>query len=192
MIPSDRFEHIEISSLAELRRWLAANFDRSEGVWLVRYKKAVPSKFVDRLDVLDELLCFGWVDGIARKLDDDRTMQLIFPRKQQAWAQSYKDRAARLDAEGRLAPSGLAAIEQSKQAGLWEAYVPVDMLLVPDDLRSALSAHPSAERYFDAAAPSYRRNVLRWIAQAKTVKTRTARIDRVIEFSSRLERIPQM
>lgn len=192
MIPTERFEHVEVASVEALRGWLAANHTRSEGVWLVRFRKSVPDKFVDRLDVLDELLCFGWVDGIARKLDDERTMQLIAPRKQQAWAQSYKDRAARLEHDGRMAAPGRAAIEESKRLGLWDAYAAVDALLVPDDLRMALGALPPAESSFDAAPPSYRRNVLRWIGQAKGADTRSRRIETVARAAAAGTRVPQM
>jgi uncharacterized protein YdeI (YjbR/CyaY-like superfamily) len=192
MIPTGRFDQVEVASLGELRIWLASNHGRHEGVWLVRFKKNVPSKFIDRLDVLDELLCYGWIDGIARKLDADRTMQLISPRKQQAWSQSYKDRVARLEAEGRMTDHGHAAIERSKALGLWDAYAPVDALSIPDDLRSALKAGRHAEAFFDAAAPSYRRNVLRWISQAKKPETRARRIATTVELSARGEKIPQM
>ncbi len=74
MIPTERFEKVDVASLAELRDWFAANHARTEGVWLVTYKKNVPEKFVGRRDVLDELLCFGWVDGLGCKLDEERTM----------------------------------------------------------------------------------------------------------------------
>ncbi len=192
MIPTERFEKVEVASLAELRAWLAAHHAREEGVWLVRYKKGDPERFVDRLAVLDELLCWGWVDGLARKLDETRTMQLVTPRRQQAWARSYKDRAARLEAEGRMQARGRAAIERSKRLGLWDATAPVDALLVPDDLRAALRARPAAERFFDAAAPSYRRNVLRWIAGAKRPETRAKRIATTVDLSALGEKVPQM
>ncbi len=192
MIPTERFEQVEVSSIASLRAWLAANYTRPEGVWLVRYRKSVPDKFVDRLDVLDELLCFGWVDGIARKLDADRTMQLVFPRKQQAWAQSYKDRAARLERNGRMAAPGRNAIEESKRLGLWDAYAAIDALLVPDDLRRALRCAPAAELRFDNAPPSYRRNVLRWLGQAKRADTRNRRIEVIVSAAAQGIRVPQM
>jgi uncharacterized protein YdeI (YjbR/CyaY-like superfamily) len=191
MIPTERFDQVEVTSLAALRAWLAAHHGREEGVWLVRYRKGEPA-FIDRLDVLDELLCFGWVDGLARRLDERRTMQLIAPRRQQAWAQSYKDRAARLEAEGRMEAPGRAAIARSKELGLWDAYAPVDALLVPEDLGSALRGRPAAERFFDAAAPSYRRNVLRWIAGAKRPETRSKRVARTVDLSARGEKVPQM
>jgi len=192
MIETERFEQVEVASLTELRDWLAANHMREDSVWLVRFKKSVPAKFIDRLDLLDELLCYGWIDGIARKCDDDRTMQLISPRKQQAWAQSYKDRAARLEAEGRMMPPGLAAIARAKALGLWDVYAAVDALTVPDDLRSALRAEGGAEVFFDAAAPSYRRNVLRWIAQAKKPETRSKRVAITVAHAANARKVPQM
>ena len=192
MIPTQRFEQVEVASLNDLRQWLAVNHARKEGVWLVRFKKNVPAKFIDRLEVIDELLCYGWVDGLGRKLDTDRTMQLISPRQQQAWALSYKERVARLEAAGRMEQPGRAAIERSKKLGMWDAYAPVDALLVPDDLRSALRKTDGAERFFDGAAPSYRRNVLRWVAQAKKPETRAKRIASAVELSARAEKVPQM
>ena len=192
MIATERFDQVEVTSLGALREWLAANHARDEGVWLVRFRKSVPAKFIDRLDVLDELLCFGWVDGIARKLDDQRTMQLIAPRRQQAWAQSYKDRVLRLEAEGRMDEPGRAAIERSKRLGLWDAYAAVDALVVPDDLRVALRNAAGAETRFDQAAPSYRRNVLRWIAEATRPETRRKRITTTVEFSALGKKVPQM
>jgi len=192
MISNERFEQVEVTSRQGLRDWLAANHAREEGVWLLTFRKSVPEHYLDRWTVLDELLCFGWVDGIRRKRDDRRTMQLITPRRQQAWAQSYKERVARLEAEGRMAPPGRAAIARSKALGLWDATADVDALLVPDDLAAMLEAHPPAAAWFSAAAPSYRRNVLRWLALAKRPETRIGRLERIVQASRRAERLPQM
>jgi uncharacterized protein YdeI (YjbR/CyaY-like superfamily) len=192
MIETDRFQQVAIASLAELRAWLRENHAREDSVWLVRFRNTVPDKFVDRLDALDELLCFGWVDGIARKLDEQRTMQLISRRRQQAWSQSYKDRVARLEAEGRMQPPGQEAIARSKALGLWDAYAEVDALLVPGDLQAALAATPSALSKFVGAAPSYRRNVLRWISVAKQPATRAKRIAATVAAAAEGRRLPQM
>jgi uncharacterized protein YdeI (YjbR/CyaY-like superfamily) len=192
MIETDKFEKVELASLAELRSWLSANHTQEASVWLVRHKKTTPTKFIDRLDALDELLCFGWIDGLARKLDDERTMQLISPRRQQAWAQSYKDRVARLEQEGRMEAPGRAAIQRSKELGLWDAYAEIDALQVPDDLRAALTGLPHARVWFDNSAPSYRRNVLRWIGLAKTPATRDKRVKQTVELASQRQKVPQM
>jgi uncharacterized protein YdeI (YjbR/CyaY-like superfamily) len=192
MIPTDRFDKVEITNLDQLREWLSANHARSESVWLVRYKQSVPDKHVDRLSVLDELLCFGWVDGVARKLDAERTMQLISPRRQEAWAQSYKYRVARLEVEGRMAEPGRAAVARGMAGGLWDAYADSDRLLVPPDVAETLAREPLALRSFEEAAPSYRRNILRWIGAAKRPETRTKRIAEVFARSRRGEKVPQM
>ncbi len=191
-IKTGNFEQVEVASIDELRAWLAAHHAQPDSVWLVRYLKSVPTKFIDRLDVLDELLCFGWIDGLARKLDEQQTMQLISPRKQQAWAQSYKDRVARLAAEGRLQAPGLAAIERSKAVGLWDAYAQVDALEVPDDLRDALALDETGYAFFLGSAPSYRRNVLRWIAAARRPETRTKRVAQTVSTSALHKKVPQM
>lgn len=191
-IETERFEQVEIASAGALRAWLSEHHGQEASVWLVTWKRHIEDKYLSRWDVLDELLCFGWVDGIRRKLDADRTMQLVSPRRQQAWAQTYKDRVARLEAECRMQASGLNAVERSKRLGLWDATAPVDALFVPDDLRAALDAHPEAGDWFDAAAPSYRRNVLRWLYTAVRLETRTTRIDRIVELSAQRRKVPQL
>jgi uncharacterized protein YdeI (YjbR/CyaY-like superfamily) len=192
MIETDRFEKIEMASPAQLRAWLEVHHARTDSIWLVTFKKHVAGSYVSVDDILDEVLCFGWIDGLRRKLDDDRTMQLLSPRRHQAWAKSYKDRAARLIAEGRMQSPGLSAIEASKRAGLWDAKADADALVVPPDLAKRLGASVPALQDFERSAPSYRRNVLRWIASAKTAETRLKRIAETVDFASRGVKIPQM
>lgn len=192
MIPTDGFAQVEIRSAADLRDWLTANHAQAESVWLVTWKKRPGAPHVTTAEVLDELIAFGWIDGIRRKLDDVRTMQLVSPRKQQAWAQSYKDRAARLEVEGRMHPAGRAAIAAAQAAGLWDATAAVDALEIPEDLAAALATPPGAGAYFTACPPSYRRNVLRWLHGARRAETRAARIAAICAASARQERLPQM
>jgi uncharacterized protein YdeI (YjbR/CyaY-like superfamily) len=192
MINTEKFAQVEVTTAAELRAWLEAHHGQEASVWLVTYKKHMGSRYVSREQVLDELLCFGWIDGLRRVLDDERTMQLISPRRHQRWAKSYKERVARLQREGRMAPAGLAAIAESQRLGLWESLADVDELLVPDDLAAALSANPPADTTFAAFAPSYRRNVLRWIAIAKTPATRAKRIEQAATLAAQGRKVPQL
>jgi uncharacterized protein YdeI (YjbR/CyaY-like superfamily) len=172
----DRFEHVEVASVDDLHRWLLAHHDQPEAVWLVTWKKAVPERYVSTEQVLDELVAFGWIDGIRRRVDDERTRQLVSPRRTQPWARSYCQRAERLITEGRIQPSGLRAVELAKATGMWDAMPDVDDLVVPPDLDAALGARPPAREHFTGFPPSSRRNVLRWIASAKTEATRHKRI----------------
>lgn len=192
MIDTDKFEKLEIISASQLRDWLEAHHSQTESVWLVTYKKHVADKYVSVGEVLDELLCFGWIDGIRRKLDTDRTMQLIGPRRVHHWAETYKQRVARLMTEKKMHPAGLEAIAESKRQGLWDTMADVDALTVPKDLADAFGQRPGTANSFSAMAPSYRRNVLRWIKLAKTPSTRAKRITTVVDATARNEKLPQM
>lgn len=190
MIVTENFEQVEVSSALALREWLEIHYDQAESIWLVTYKKSVPDKYVSREAVLDELLCFGWIDGIRRKLDDMRTMQLIAPRKAQHWAQSYKNRAQRLIVAGKMQPSGQRSIDLSKEKGLWDFMDSVDRLEVPEDLAEALKNKTAAKDFFDAINPSSKRFVLRWLKLAKTEKTRRNRIEKIVLLSGKGEKLP--
>lgn len=172
----DNLEKIEINSQKELRAWLTKNFKQVDSVWLITYKKIVTEKYVSRDQVLDELISFGWIDGVRRAVDDVRTMQLISPRKTKPWAKSYKDRAERLVLSGEMHAAGLESIELAKSSGAWDEMNEVDLLVVPDDLKLVLKKHGKALDYFEAFPDSTKRNILRWINSAKTSETRVKRL----------------
>lgn len=189
MIKTENFQQVEVSSSQELRSWLETHHAQKESIWLVTYKKNNPDKYISTAEVLDELLCFGWIDGIRRKLDDDRTMQLISPRKVEHWTKSYKDRAARLIRERKMETAGLHAIEASKNSGLWDFMDDVDKLIVPKDLLQALEGRAEASDFFNVINDSSKRFVLRWLKLAKTDKTRQARIKKIVELSANGEKL---
>ena len=190
MIKTENFEKVEIESQDQLRSWLMENYNQSEGVWLITFKKVEKEKYVSRDEVLDELLCFGWIDGIRRKLDDKRTMQLISPRRAQHWAKSYKERASKLIQEKRMHESGFNSIKAGKENGLWNFMDDVDQLIIPGDLQKALEKYEGATEFFDQINDSSKRFVLRWIKLAKTTKTRVKRINRIANLSSIGEKLP--
>lgn len=180
----------EIKSASELREWLEKNHSQTEGIWLITYKKQEKEKYVSREEVLDELICFGWIDGIRRKLDEARTMQLITPRRAQHWAKTYKERANKLIQELKMAPAGFKAIKQGKESGLWNFMDDVDKLVIPPDLKIALNQLEGAFDFFNNINDSSKRFVLRWIKLAKTDKTRKSRIVKIAKLSSIGEKLP--
>ena len=191
MIKTESFAQVEVRTAQELSRWLEAHHQQSRSVWLVTFKKHTGAAYLSKSAVLDELLCFGWVDGLARKLDSDRTMQLISPRQANAWTKTYRDRATRLAREGRMQQPGRDAIARFQAMGPWMAHLDVDALVLPSDLEAALLARPSAHTCFVGFAPSHRRNVLRWIAAAKQPATRARRIDTVTASAAEGNKVPQ-
>lgn len=189
MIQTDNFQKVEVASPQELRSWLEQHYEQQESVWLVTFKKSVPEKYLSTSEVLDLLLCFGWIDGLRRKLDDHRTLQLISPRKVEHWAKSYKDRAAKLIKENTMHEAGYKSIALSKQAGLWDFMDDVDKLIVPNDLLEALQKIEGAEEFFHAINDSSKRFVLRWIKLAKTEKTRASRVEKTAHLSANGEKL---
>ena len=191
-IKTENFSSVEITNEQDLWIQLSNNFGSQESVWLITYKKPTPQKYLSREQVLDALIAYGWIDGIRRKLDDQRTMQLISQRKTQSWSATYKQRADRLEAEGRIQKSGRDALSQSKSLDLWDAMQDLDTLLIPNDLEILLDKDRTAATYFTDCPPSYKRNVLRWLKSAKTARTRQKRLHSIFTECKTENRIPQM
>lgn len=190
MINTDNFDKVEITSVEELRNWLIENHNQDKGVWLVTFKKFEETKYVSREQVMDELLCFGWIDGIRRKLDEKRTMQLITKRRVQHWSKTYKERVSKLIEQDKMHDAGLKSISISKSNGLWNFMDDVDDLNIPEDLQKELSRKKKALEFFNSINPSSKRFILRWVKLAKTEKTRKNRIQKLVELSSKGKKLP--
>ncbi len=190
MVKTENFIQVAISSQDQLRDWLLKNHNQKESVWLVTYKKVVEDKYVSAQQVLDELLCFGWIDGIRRVLNDTQTMQLISPRKVEYWTKSYKDRYATLLSKNLVMPAGKESVAKSKEAGLWEFMDDVDAIIKPDDFLQCLESFPNALANFNAFNASSQRFILRWIKISKTPKTRTERIIKAATLANDNKKIP--
>jgi uncharacterized protein YdeI (YjbR/CyaY-like superfamily) len=180
----EEFERVQIESRAELRAWLEANHTRTEGVWLVKFKKHVPDKYVSWEEVVQEALCYGWIDSRTRRLDDDRTLFLLSPRRPGSpWSRKNKQHIEELLAAGLMQPPGLALIEQAKQDGSWTIYDEIEDLVVPDDLAAVLAENEEAARHFAAFGVSSTKNILWWIKTAKRPETRRKRIAETVELA---------
>jgi uncharacterized protein YdeI (YjbR/CyaY-like superfamily) len=186
-VTGDGLARVEVRSQAELRAWLAANHAQAESIWLVTWKKG-HAAHLPYGAIVDEALCFGWVDSRPRRLDDARTMVLLSPRRAgSAWSGVNKARVARLLNEGHVAPPGLAAIDRAKADGTWTVLDGASALAVPEDLAAALDA-AGARASFDAFPPSARRAILEWITLAKRSETRAARVAETARAAARGER----
>jgi uncharacterized protein YdeI (YjbR/CyaY-like superfamily) len=168
---------IEIRSRAQWRSWLATNHASSGSIWLVTYKKAAGPDHVPNADVVEEALCFGWIDSRPAKLDEQRSMLLLSPRKPGSpWSKLNKQRIARLIKAGLMTPAGQAAIDRAKADGSWSIYDEAETLQDPPDLTAALAKSTKARAAWQAFSPSSRRGILWWIISAKRAETRAKRI----------------
>lgn len=171
------FEHVEVTDRAGLRAWLAAHHTQSDPVWLVTYKKHCGARHVSWHTLVEEVLCFGWIDSHARPVDADRTKRLISPRRPGSiWSALNKRRLIELEAAGRMTDAGRAVIERASADGSWTLYDDCEALIVPDDLGAALEATPGAEAAWQGFPDSSKRAMLWWIKSAKRASTRAIRI----------------
>ena len=184
---------IQPATRAEWRAWLEANHLASSGVWLVSWKKHTGNPTVTYEEGVEEALCFGWIDGMMNRVDDDRTMQYFAPRKPKStWARSNKERVARLEAAGLMTEAGRAAVELARANGSWASLDVIDALVVPDELDAALAARPGARDLFDASSVSVRRSALAWVYQARRPETRAAHVEQIAAIAGRGEPISSL
>lgn len=165
------------------RDWLVANPDRSVGVWVVFRKKSSSLEGLSYDDLVEEALCFGWIDSQERRVDDDRLIQWYSPRRKGSpWSASNKERVERLIGEGLMTQRGLAAIDAAKADGTWTRADEVEAMIVPPELEVALAVDAGAQALFEALPPSHRKQYLAWIAEAKREETRRRRVEKTLEM----------
>ena len=166
------------------RAWLEVNNADEAGAWLKLAKKGAPTASVSYAEALEEAICFGWIDGQVRRFDEHFYLQRFTPRRSKSkWSQINRESAARLLAEGRIRPSGLAQIEAAKADGRWEdAYPAQSEATVPEDFQRALDRDPRARSFFETLTGSNRYAFLYRLHNVRKPESRARRIEGYIEL----------
>jgi uncharacterized protein YdeI (YjbR/CyaY-like superfamily) len=166
------------ASAGDLEAWLEEHHASVDGIWLKIAKKASGIESVDYPEALEVALCYGWIDGQMRSLDETYYVQKFTPRRARSkWSKLNRQKVERLIAEGRMRPAGHAEIERAKADGRWdEAYDSPRAATVPEDFRQALEASPDAKAFFDGLGKTKRYAFLYRIRDAKRPETRAKRI----------------
>lgn len=184
----DDLEHVHQEDPAGWRAWLEREHERSPGIWLVTWRKASGRPVLAYDDIVEEALCFGWIDSKAAKVDDDRTRLLLTPRKaRSSWSRSNKVRWAAMEASRLVAPAGVAVVDTATADGSWSRLDDVEDLVVPADLAVAFGGHAGSRQQWDDFPPSARRGILEWIVTAKRPDTRARRIDETARLAAQGE-----
>jgi uncharacterized protein YdeI (YjbR/CyaY-like superfamily) len=169
-------------TVAQWRRWLAEQHDRESEVWLVFHKVHTGVASIDYEDALDEALCFGWVDSLVKRLDDQRYARKFTPRRANSrWSTINRKRYAALEAAGRLQPAGIARAPTNRGYAAPPRRFAMPSK-IPAYIRSALKEHPAALRHFEALPPSQRRLYVGWIESAKRDETKARRLKEAIRL----------
>jgi uncharacterized protein YdeI (YjbR/CyaY-like superfamily) len=171
---------LDVRTRKQWRQWLARHHTSSPGVWLIRHKQHTGVASMAYEDVVREALCFGWVDSLVKRLDDDRFAIKVTPRKPTSkWSDINRKRWKELEAAGLLAEPGLAAPPTANH------YAPRPTIPeLPAYIAKAFKTDPRAWRNFQALAATYRRNYVVWIHMAKRRETREKRIRESIDLLS--------
>ena len=185
-----KFQLVEVKNQSELRTWLHSHHTQRQSVWLVTYKKSVPEFYVSYSELVDECLCFGWIDSLPQKLDEQRTAHLISPRNPKSnWSRINKNKAESLIRSGLMQDSGLTIVMTAKSNGSWDALERVDRLELSDVLIDELERLPPAAQNFESFPPSIKRGILEWIQSAKRPETHQKRCKLTAQLAQRGERI---
>jgi uncharacterized protein YdeI (YjbR/CyaY-like superfamily) len=191
-VPSHDREQLHVESREQWRGWLEQHADRRDGVWLVSWKRSTGRPAPAYEAVVEEALCFGWIDSTAGTLDDERSLLWFAPRKAgSGWSRTNKVRLQRLEEQGRMAARGRAVVEAAKADGSWTLLDDVEDLVVPPDLAAAFEAHPGSREQWEAFPRSVKRAHLEWVVQAKRPATRERRVTDVATCAARGERAHQ-
>jgi len=179
-------KRVEVKCRSEWRAWLKANHEQSESIWLVTYKATQPEFYLPYADIVEEALCFGWIDSLPRALDEKRTMLRLSPRSpKSAWSKINRDRVASLIKRKLMTDAGLAIISAAKKNGTWGKLKPVDNNKVPVDLMVAFGKFSGSQKNFAQFPPSSKRAILEWILQAKAPATRSKRITETARLAAK-------
>jgi uncharacterized protein YdeI (YjbR/CyaY-like superfamily) len=175
-----------------LRRWLAANHPDHPPIWLVYDKKHVKGeRTLSYDDIVEEALCFGWIDSVARSVDATRSSVYFSPRKPKStWSAVNKERMPRLMEQGLMHPAGQAKIDAAKKDGSWTTLDAIEKLVVPPDLAAAFKKSPKAKANFEGFPRGARKQILYWVTSAKREETRADRVQRAVAAVLENERTP--
>ncbi len=176
---------------AEWRNWLQQNHRNHAGIWLIFFKKHTGKPSIEYDAAVEEALCFGWIDSIIKKIDDEKYVRKFTPRKSDSrWSDINKKRILKLEKQGLMTEAGHAVVVAARKSGLWdEPDRPTLSFEAPDDLKRALGKNKKAQIFFNQLAPSYRRQFIGWIVIAKRQETRENRIRESIALLERGEKL---
>ncbi|MFB7463310.1 YdeI family protein [Streptomyces sp. NPDC056224] len=183
----DELDGVEIVAFADgaaFEGWLAEHHTRHEGVWIKMAKKKSGIPSVGDDEVVDIGLCYGWISGQRRSLDETHYLQKYVPRRPRSmWSQVNVEKVAMLTAAGRMREPGLAEVRKAQEDGRWaRAYESQRTATVPPDLAAALDASPAAREAFEALDRTGRYLVALPLLQAPTPQTRRARLEKAVQL----------
>lgn len=181
---------ITFASPKNLSQWLKANHATESELWVKIFKKGTGVPSVSWHQVVIEALCWGWIDGVKKSLNDQAYLQRITPRKERSnWSKKNTEHVERLTIEGRMEEPGLVHVRVAKADGRWEnAYRPASEMKVPADFLAALESRPKVKQFFETLNKSNRYVIAYGLATGKKPETRQRRFEKFMDMLVREEK----
>ena len=171
------------SNLADWREWLAKNHDREGEVWLVYFKPASGQTNLNYESSVEEALCFGWVDSIIQKIDEEKYARKFNPRRMESkWSETNKRRVIKVIREGRMTEAGMAKLTfDVGRVVTGKPKTKPSPVKMPEKIEKALKSRPGVWEAFQNVIPSLQRNYILWLSDAKKPETFERRLARLVE-----------
>ena len=177
------------ASPKDLGRWLMLNHAVENELWVKIFKKKTGIPSVTWDDVVIESLCWGWIDGVKKSIDDQAYLQRVTPRKTRSnWSKRNREHVERLINEGRMTESGLVHVRAAKADGRWKNAYSASEMKVPMDFLTALDSNPKAKQFFETLTKSSHYVIAYGLISAKKPETRQRRFDKFIDMLSSEEK----
>jgi len=180
-----------VTNRDDWRRWLRKNHDTKKEVWLIYYKKHTDRPSIPYDNSVEEAICFGWIDNIIKRIDDEKFARKFTPRKAKSkWSELNKKRARKMIEKEKMAEAGLTKIREAKKSGEWfKTATRRREIVIPAYMKEALAKNEEALTNFNHLAKSYKRQYIGWITSAKRKETRRKRLAEAIKLLEKNEKL---
>ena len=178
----------------EFRAWLEEHHETASELWVGFHKKASGKPSITWPEAVEQALCFGWIDGVRRSLDDDSYTNRFTPRKPTSnWSLINVAKVEELEQRGLMAPAGRRAFERRKpeRTGVYSSER-AQLAVLPSEFEQRLRANPAATEWFEGRPPGYRKTAIHWVISAKREETRMRRLQQLIECSAEGRTVPPL
>ena len=179
----EKRKELYLKNRKEWRKWLSINHNSSRGIYLIFYKISSGKESIRWEEAVQEALCFGWIDSVVKKIDEEKRKQLFTPRKlKSGWSKLNKGHIKKLIANNLMHKSGLQKIKIAEKDGSWLIRDDAENLIIPNDLKKKFDQNKIAFRNFQAFTKSYKKGYLHWLYSAKREETRKKRIIEIVKL----------
>ena len=184
-------ENLYFTDRSEWRSWLEVNHSLKDGIWFIYYKAHAEMPSVSYEDSVEEALCFGWIDSIIKKIDNNKYARKFTVRNNNSiWSESNKKRVGKLITAGLMTDAGMIKVKAGKKSGKWNEVINIPTFKdLHPEFKIALDKNKTAKNNFYNLAQSYRRQYIGWISTAKKEDTRKKRISEAIELLEKNQKL---